>query len=219
MQASMLLKKKVAVGVKTNLLMSLNGDIVDQIGAATSGSGYSFLSNQKFGRKAATFQSTGGINIPLASKITYAGDFTIECWMSMSVLTGEQMLFTAGPGCYIDCYTGGAYNGGKPCFIISVNPSNTHASMIVGNNNWTVNTLHHLAVCRLNGTMMLWGDGASLGTVANSNTWGGSTQQLIGNYISSPSYGFSGGVQELRMSNVCRYSAPFTPPTGPFTID
>lgn len=219
MQSAMLLKRKLIVGVKTNLLMSLNGDIVDQIGAATTGSGYSFLNNQMFGRKAATFTSTGGVNIPLSSKITYAGDFTIECWMSMATLTGEQMLFSAGAGCYIDCYTGGSYNGGKPCFIISVNPTNSHTSMIIGNNAWSVNTLHHLALCRLNGTLTLWADGASLGSVANTNVWGGSTQSLLGNYISSPLYGFSGGVQELRLSNVCRYTAPFTPPTGPFVVD
>lgn len=223
MQEPMLLKKKAAVANKTVLLMSLNGDLTDQTGNTANGSigsvGTSFKTNQKFGRQAATFTAAGYIAVPLSAKIQFAGDFTIEMWISMGQITGEQMLFTAGAGCYIDCYTGSGYNGGAPCFINSIRPTNDHVSLMVANNPFSVNTLHHLALCRSNGTVSMYGDGVSLGTpVANNQTWG-TTTTFIGNYAAQAAYGFFGGVQEVRLSNVCRYTGAFTPPTGPFTLD
>lgn len=219
MQEPLLLKKKAIVAVKTVLLMSLNGDLVDQAGnTGITASGYSFKTNQKFGRQAATFTGGGGIVIPTTTKMQFASDFTIEMWISMGTLAGEQMLFTGGAGCYIDCYTGAGYNGGSPSFLTSIQPTNSHAGLLVSNDPFSVNTLHHLAICRLNSTLTLYGDGVSLGSVANSQVWANSNT-MIGNYIYSPGYGFAGGVQEVRMSNVCRYTGPFTPPIGPFTLD
>lgn len=214
-----LLKKKAAVASKTVLLMSLNGSLVEQTGiTGISSAGVSWKTNQKFGNQAASFSSTGNILIPTPTKLQFAGDFTIEMWMSMSQLTGEQMLFTAGAGCYIDCYTGASYNGGKPSFLCSVRPTNDHTGLLICNNAFTVNTLHHLALCRYNGTLSLYADGASLGSIANSQVWG-NANTLIGNYVSSVIYGFGGGVQEVRMSNIARYTTSFTPPTGPFVLD
>ncbi|BCM95097.1 hypothetical protein [Burkholderia phage FLC6] len=199
--------------------MPFDGNFTDLAGnTGITQANYSFLTNQKFGQQAVKFGSNGGVTVPLTSKITYAGDFTIETWVSMGSLTGEQMLITAGAGCYIDCYTGGAYNGGAPCFIVSINPTNSHASMIVVGNSWTVGTLHHLALCRSGSTVTLYGDGAVKGTVTNTNVWANSNW-TIGNYTSSPLYGFSGGVQQVRASNVCRYTGPFTPPSSPFVLD
>jgi Concanavalin A-like lectin/glucanases superfamily len=223
MQDALLLKKKAAVASKTVLLMSLNGDLTDQTGNTPNGSigsvGQTFKTNQKFGRQAATFTQGGYVAVPFSAKLQLAVDFTIEMWISMATLAGEQMLFTAGAGCYIDCYTGAGYNGGAPCFINSIRPTNDHVSLMVANNPFSVNTLHHLALCRLNGTVSMYGDGVSLGTpVANNQVWGNTTT-YIGNYVAAASYGFAGGVQEVRMSNVCRYTGPFTPPTGPFTLD
>uniref|UniRef100_A0AAU7PF48 Concanavalin A-like lectin/glucanase superfamily protein n=1 Tax=Burkholderia phage vB_BgluM-SURPRISE13 TaxID=3159457 RepID=A0AAU7PF48_9VIRU len=220
MQDALLLKKKAAVASKTVLLMSLNGDLVDQVGSTgITATGNSWKTNQKFGRQAASFTTSGYIAVPTTAKLQFAGDFTIEMWISMSRLTGEQMLFTAGPGMYIDCYTGVGYNGGLPCFICSNSQTNDHTNMVIGSNPFTVGTLHHLAFVRSAGIMSVYGDGASLGTpVANSTVWANSST-IIGNYVSSPAYGFGGGVQEVRLSNVCRYTGPFTPPTGPFTLD
>lgn len=221
MQEVLLTKKKV-VASKTVLLMSLNGDLVDQAGnTGIVSTGLSWKTNQKFGRQSASFASNGYILIPTTSKLQFAGDFTFEMWLSMGSLTTEQMAFTAGAGNYIDCYTGAGYNGGSPCFICSNSATNDHVNMTIGNNPFALNTLHHLALVRHAGVMTVYGDGAALGTsVANSSTWG-VTNTMIGNYAAAGSqiYGFAGGIQEVRMSNMARYLSAFTPPTGPFTLD
>jgi hypothetical protein len=227
MQESLLLAKKKVTAVNTKLLMHLNGTLNDaagHIGSTTAG--VSYLSGQKFGNKAATFTSSGYVgyanNVPNASDFVLPGDFTIEMFLSLGILTQEQMAVSGGPGSYIDFYTGASYNGGQPGVLVSMQSTNSHIGMITVPHGWSINTIHHLALTRQGSTVSLWLDGVNKQQITNTNPWvNGGGSFVLGNYNASPAYGWTGGIQEFRMSGICRYpgTTTFTPPTGPFVLD
>jgi hypothetical protein len=224
MQEGLLLRKKALVAVNTKMLLHLNGNYNDDashIGSTTSGT--SFLTNQKFGNKAMTCTSTGylgyGTGVPNFSDFVLPGDFTMEAYVSIGVLASEQMLFSGGAGSYIDFYTGSGYNGGQPGILVSMRPTNDHIGMLTVAHGWAVNTIHHLALTRLNGTLTIWLDGVAKQSIANSYSWIQGGGMVIGNYSNSPLYGWTGGIQEARISNFCRYTSTFTPSASPFILD
>lgn len=223
---SMLLKKKAAGAVNTKLLMHFDGDLVDQVGhTGVANVGTSYLSNQKFGKKAITFTASGYTGYPPTitnfNDLTCPGDFTIEAVVSYSTATTEQMLLSCGPGVYIDFYTGSGYNGGQPSILVSIQPTNSHVGMISIVHGWTAGVLHHLALTRQGTTLSLFLDGVWKQSVSNSNAWYQGGGFTIGNYSASAAYGWQGAVQELRVSDLCRYpgTTTFTPPSAPFTLD
>ncbi len=93
---------------------------------------------------------------------------------------------------------------------------------------------HHVAVTRsASGTLRLWVDGVADGTAAGpsgnisyrdgrSTSYPNDPFLVIGaeKHDAGPAYpSFSGWIDEVRLSSVVRYTAPFTPPTAPFVAD
>lgn len=201
----------------TKLLARFNGDLTDLAGHAATGNAATYLTNQKFGQKAVTFAANQYLQYPASNDYHFTGDFTIEMWASFVSKAGDQLMFSSGVGTYVDFYQGSAYNSGRACLLISMQPTNSKVGLIIVDMpSYVANGPHHFAIGRQNGTLMAWMDGSLKGSVANTNPWYGTNAQVIGNYYQAPSYGFAGGIQEFRMSDVCLYTEPFTPPASPF---
>lgn len=212
-----LISKRRGVSGSTKLLSRFNGDTIDLAGHTATATAVSYLTNQKFGQKAISFGVGQYVQYPASTDYHFTGDFTIEMYASFVSKAGDQLMFSSGAGTYVDFYQGAAFNGGRACLLISMQPTNSKVGLIIVDMpSYVGNGPHHLAISRQNGTLNAWVDGAAKGSVANSNPWYGNAGIVIGNYISAASYGFAGGIQEFRMSDICLYTEPFTPPETPF---
>jgi hypothetical protein len=80
----------------------------------------------------------------------------------------------------------------------------------------SLNTWHHAAFVRNNGTLTVYLDGTNVGTTTNTTSYT-STDLYVGNAYSLPSSDyFKGYMSDIRISESAVYNANFTPPTNSF---
>jgi len=141
-------------------------------------------------------------------------DFTIECWV-YSTATGNRTIVSS-----VDNVGGWSSNGYWSFFIGGGNypqlqiddSSYTGANTTLPTDQWV-----HLAVTRTSNTVRYFINGSvNPTTFSNSRTLKNPSGIVIGsgpnnNYI----YNYTGYIQDLRISNECKYTANFTPPTAP----
>jgi len=189
------------------------------------------------------------VKIPLDPQVPVdvSGAFTLEWWMRAdpadnpgpACMTGSHEDWIYGNILFDrDVYGAGDFGdygvslaGGRIAFGVNNGSSSTTlcGSSPVADNRW-----HHVAVVRSDtGGLAIYVDGrldaSTAGPAGNiSYRDGRSTTSANDPYLiigaekhdlgeAFPSY--SGFLDEIRISNLARYSAPFTPPSGPFTSD
>ena len=141
-------------------------------------------------------------------------DFTIECWV-YATASGNKAIVSS-----ID-NVGGGSSSGYWSFGLALGGSNYQLQTDVGsygesNTGVLYNQWVHLAVTRTSNTIRYFINGTlDSNTVSNSSTLTNPSGIVIGsspnnNYI----YNFTGYIQDLRISNECKYTANFTPPTA-----
>lgn len=193
---------------------------IDEKGHAVTVKGLPFIQSlvKKFGTGSAYFDGSGDyLTIQAdASLALGSGDFTIESWVYPLDSTFNYYLFGSG----VDGYgTAGWYwlsisNTGFNFNGYSVTPLTGSAT--ISGNAW-----HHIAVSRYNGTLRIFVDGVSVGSVAHSSSLGIGTHFTIG--AGNSSGGFSphwkGYIDDFRITKgVARYTANFTPSTQPISV-
>jgi len=90
-----------------------------------------------------------------------------------------------------------------------------------GNRAWTpiLYRWYHIAMVRSSGNISFWVDGTQIGTsMAGATSISSSASGLIGEY-GVASRRFNGRMNELRISNIARYTTTFIPSIVPFTSD
>jgi len=171
---------------------------------------------KKFGTSSGRWDGTGdSLKIHQHSDFNFGtGDFTLEMWVKTADTSGDY-LFTYGEGDdkHLSSYISspnllfGLYDGGWT--------STTTSGQSVVDNEW-----HHVAYVRAGSTLSCYIDGISRGSVSNSTN----LTTLAGGSTGGPFHigGYSGGgnmdayIDEVRISNVARYSGSFAPPIQPF---
>jgi len=140
-----------------------------------------------------------------------SGDFTYETWVrfastAATYIFDQRTAFgTAAVALLYDANALDYYQGGTRRI----------------NYTWTPSTgvWYHIALVRYSGTTTLYVDGVDRGNFADTLTYvQGSGSLLIGKWHAGAS-GFNGHMDEIRVSDVARYTAGFTPPTAAFTND
>lgn len=154
------------------------------------------------------------------------GDMTVELWFKLSrlpsVIGASKRLVakshTVDPFVSYDIYVSSAND------TVAAQWCNTTDSGGCGNSAWSgttlsANTWYHVALVKKDTTISLYLDGVKqndgagrTGTIKNSD----SSLNLM--YTIQPSY-TSGQIDEVRLSNVARYTSNFTPTTVPFIRD
>jgi len=137
------------------------------------------------------------------------GDFTIEGWVYLTAINQYDNIFDmrhSGSTTHIDVYFDGSplrlryfVNGGERF------TSDTAVSL----NTWT-----HLALVRSSGTTKLYQQGTSVGSYSDSTNLSSGQLHLGGRY-SNENFA-EGYFDEVRVSNMARYTSNFTPATEPF---
>ncbi len=170
---------------------------------------------QHFGASAIAFDGTGDyLSVPSFNIGT--GDFTMEAWIYQTDSTIWRAILGSGSWGGPDydwtwdmnnanaCIRFGMYNGSSSAFI--------EMSTAITASTWT-----HVAVVRCSGTITQYFDGSANGTTMSS------THNLVSNgvvYIGeqgrSPSPPWQGYLDEVRISNVARWSTNFTPSTSAY---
>lgn len=167
----------------------------------------------KFGTTAGAFDGTGDY-LNYASNAAWnfgTGDFTVDFWYYPTAAASG-----AGEGCLdissysvlsirtnVDTSTGiNVYLGGAVALTVGAN--------------LTQNTWQHIALTRASSTARLFVDGVQKSSASNSTSISGALQ--VGKVLAGgTSADLTGYMDELRISNIARWTAGFTPAVGAYS--
>ena len=188
--------------------------IVTRDGSTFTAEGTTALSTDqaKFGTASVEFDGTSNQGVQQDSTSEFgSGDFTSEFWIySSSIRSQTSTLWDfriSGTGLLL------TNTNGQISFFKDGSGGSSPTSIL------TNNTWHHIAIVRTGSTGNVYVDGnlqitRSIGTDDYS-----SHTLLLGNNVFNSSGYLSGYIDELRNSNIVRYSSNFTPPSSAFTPD
>jgi len=225
----------------TLLLLHMDGtdastDFIDDNGYHTPGRTAVHVSPQgnaqvdtaqsKFGGASAVFDGSDDyLQCPSPNNIDdSATDFTFEGWFRFDINPESQtigggsymMLATVNSTSYILCQEVGGEKS------VQVADSGTFMSFNESSGGgWSTNNWYHIAVVRNSDQYDIYLDGVALPRPTTSTKSGGFAvggNFTIGRFIDSRG-SFDGNIDELRISNIARYTANFTPATEPFQND
>lgn len=173
-------------------------------------------SQYKFGSSSAYFDGSGdAVRFP-ATAPTWLGiiDFTIEFWAYTINYTtirhfyDQRTVTTSQVVPLIRVTTTGALS-----YYVSGADRITSSSDAILTDTW-----QHIAVVRSNGTTRMYLDGVQVGSDYADTNFYVRSQPVIGGYTSGANshYGY---IDEVRVSNIARYTGNFTPASEPFTND
>ena len=222
----------IAVGAgraefSTPVSVLLHGDgtngsttIIDETGKTVTAMGNTQISTvqSKFGGASILLDGTGDCaTIPDSSDIELgSGDFTLECWVNPSSVTGTFGLLGKQDGTF-------AFQG-YVFYITTGGVINVSAVTADNNTNWTTTisssagavatgSWQHVAAVRRSGTLYIYVGGVQVATGAFSLTITNNTSGLaIGALKTDGSFSFNGYVDELRIKQgEALYVADFIP--------
>lgn len=173
----------------------------------------------KFGGSSSIYN--GSANGIISRKIATFGttDFTIEGWVrSASLATENYYIFdcrntidgTQAPGANLAVIYGGT--NGINFF--------TGGNTLTGSTSYTADTWHHFALVRSSGTAQFYFNGVGSANSHSLTTNFAECDITFGSYAGATGGGdFIGYIDEMRVSNIARYTANFTAPTAQFQND
>ena len=191
-------------------------------------------SQSKFGGTSLVLPNTSSSSNVLYAPIssvwlsTYSGNFTIECWQYVNSFANPYAQSVGNNYSWASGFGGNMWgfyqhNNYPGKMSIWVGNYSSDVAFLVSTSSVSTGVWNHVAVTKNGNLYTLWWNGVAEST----NTWGGtfnssSNDQLTlginGSGVSITAW--DGYIDELRWSNVCRYTTTFTPnPNGPFIDD
>ena len=169
----------------------------------------------KFGTGSIYFDGTGDfLRIEEPNDYLAMGndDWTFELFLYATSLTGSRFIWDSRPGSTQGIYPALYWTGSALEYWVS------GAGRITASSALTLNTWHHVALCRSSGSTKLFVDGTQVGStysdtnvyLSNRNSFGVSGYDLNSSF-------WSGYMDEIRTTKgVARYPSNFTVPTKAF---
>ena len=143
------------------------------------------------------------------------GNYTVEGWFYWTSVPANARPFTNGQsaGSFQFYWDGGTYTSNK------LTISNRVANQLQVSFLPVVNTWYHIAAVRNSGTVSIYVNGTSLGSIADSNNYSTSAVFNIGGDVGNGgTWFFPGYISNVRAVNgTAVYTASFTPPTAPLS--
>lgn len=164
----------------------------------------------KFGGKSMYFNGSTRLSIDDVSAKIFdfgTGDFTVEAWIYPEEITTDNFIFSGSA-------SGAFFFGRKGSNTIGIGRANilwdTEAPIATPANTWS-----HVAAVRSKGQVSLYVNGNQTGPLANTNAY-----SMAGFIACIGSQGtnlyYKGYMDEIRVSNVARWTESFVPPTQPY---
>lgn len=205
------------IDANTRFLMQMNGDISSHEQISTLYGGMTFdASIKKFGYGSFGFDGSSYINLDNGVDWVFGtSDFTFEFWVYTVGAQGGGTIFSS-------CHTNLSYNQGPGSWILYFNDATnlryqlitTTGTKIVNFGNIPTTTWTHIALVRYNDVLTSYTNGVLLETVsvAARIVGQGSGKSLgIGRrQVSTPSYFIGSNIDEIRISNIARYTSDFS---------
>lgn len=202
------INNKSIADANTLLLLHFDNDFTDssQSARTTTNDGAGFTTTAKFG-KAADFTS-GRLLIPNSSwfeTLLSSGTFTLEAWVYFNYTANASI---------ISKDTSGDSNGTNFGWSTDIGfYFGNRGSYIAGGNHYAIsNSWNHIAVVAKYGTYYFFVNG----NLAATNSFVpviSSYAMYIGGRYGSRDKNFAGYIDEVRISDIARWTASFTPPT------
>jgi hypothetical protein len=187
-------------------------------------------SQSKFGNTSAKFNGENYLSITYVDEpqelknfdFGYS-DFTIEAFVRLDIIPtsdtwpvnfqSTMMVFTKGSPSSADGY---GFLIGQTQLMFEV----ADTVIINGTHGMVIDTWYHIAVCRNGASVKLFVDGNEIASqvVSPINNLTGGTSVWIGTETNQGAY-LRGYLDELRVSNVARYTGSFSAPTQQFSAD
>ena len=164
-----------------------------------------------------SFDGAGDVlkSVPSITNVLSSGNFTIEFWLYPTNTSSAYRALVSSenyPG------TAGGWSLYQNGTSIEFWITSAGSATITATSAVTANVWQHLALSRSSGTLRLFVNGTSVGSVSNSTSFTG--QQIwIGDNNSSGGglYFYNGYMQDLRITTgAARYTANFTPTATAF---
>ena len=175
----------------------------------------------KVGAGAMAFDGTGDyLTIPDSPDFDYTGPFTLEWWFkSRDVSTENSMYMKRAAETASNIRIGVGTNSGKLQLLIS--SSGSAWDIVFDQNIGSISndTWYHLALTWDGATYTLWLDGTSVKTVTSSTAPETTSAVIHMGARQDGAEAMNGYMDGVRISNLCRYTTTFTPPTTAFTDD
>lgn len=174
----------------------------------TAGNTSISTSTYKFGTGSANFGSSNNGYLSFNTELTITGDYTLEFWAYLTGISGSGYSIGFGatsvnsqvPQFHSDGHFG-YYNNGS--------------SFNTGTGKFSLNTWFHCAVVRSSNTVKIYVNGVDTGTSgSDSNTL--YIKNISGYNGGASGYNVLGYFDDIRISNIARYTANFTPPSAAF---
>ena len=168
----------------------------------------------KFGNTSLLLDGTGDAAQIATTTNLFAfgtGDYTVEMWLYLTAVNENDQIFdmrtsdsSVNPGSYLD-------SSARPNLYISGGVRLT-SNTAISANTWT-----HFAICRASGTTRIFQAGQVTGTL-NSDTYNIVAGKLMlgARYNSAGTNNGQGHWEDVRVSNMARYTSNFTAPAEPF---
>ena len=205
----------------TILLMHFDGGITDAAGHTTANTGTAGYTNAaaKFGSGSYTTAAVNAYTtITDASDLHLTnGEWTIEFWLNPSNVTQDTQLIDKTAGARTDFANRAWIELNATALVVKVD--GTSSGTTIGSGYMTTGW-QHIAIVQHAGTLTVYRNGVSVGSMSNSATWGNNSGNIVlGNNTFANNSNYVGYLDELRFSRVARYTSNFTAPTAPFTLD
>ena len=180
----------------------------------TVGNAQVSTAQSKFGGASALFDGTGDyLNIsPFTNIAPGTSDFTFEAWIRLPNDNVDYGIF--------------GHDGFNGDFMIrrvndgTVRLGRDDVAWDLTSSAVTIaNTWAHIAVCRTSTTAKIFVNGTQVASASNSQNYVLTNVFRIGSGANMGASDFNGYMDEIRISNIGRYTANFTPSTTPFTND
>jgi len=197
----------------TSLLLNYtNGGIVDSAmmnDLETVGNAKISTAQTKFGGGSMLFDGSGDYLLGQTTQQTLTfgtGNFTVECW-------AYPVSYMSPVGGIVD--SGSGVNGNRFSLVLYANGKiyvDNNTNLLISNTTISTSTWTHIAICRSNGTMTMYFNGTSVGSVASSTNFS-EIYNRIGSTVDG--YSFNGYIDDLRITKgYARYTSNFSAPTA-----
>ena len=177
-----------------------------------SGNAQISTAQSQFGGASALFDGTSDYLTVTGTGFNWGtGDFTVEAWVRHVAINDQQV--------YWDFRTGSTNH--HIFYITSGNKLEYYdGSTYTGTTSLAANTWYHLAVSRSSGTLKIFINGTQEISTSNSGNHSSVGPMVISSdqtFLSTNSV--NGYMDEVRVSNIARYTTGFTAPAAAFTND
>ena len=167
---------------------------------------------KKFGTASLVLDGTGDYaRCEGGTDFVFSGNFTAECWIYPTSVTGSRHLFALGTE------TTGRYHLSLESGVVTGNFYGNVSTTFGGS--ISINTWTHIALVRSGSTITAYVNGTALGTTETNSSTINNTGQLTVGGDNSGSNAFVGYIDEVRISDTARYTGTFTTATTQFNSD